>query len=200
MADGINDAFSFTFLQNLLSSESLSTPECKESLLKWNLDQDNLLLNRYRYIGSLASGMMDDYRRLLEVFLSSDSFRAMNKIYSSPSYPIAIQYDLLETNIISTSFFDKLEDCNIVTLSGNIRGCYEEVFHGISASDTLREVLLNEESENAGVFSPSDKKELIYRIFRILVIGGSMCQPETSIARYLEMTKAIYKEILTAYK
>lgn len=66
--------------------------------------------------------------------------------------------------------------------------------------DLLREVLVNENSENSCVFSESDKSELIYAIFKIFAVGGSLCQPETTIARYLEMTKAFYKDILTVYK
>jgi len=43
-------------------------------------------------------------------------------------------------------------------------------------SDKLRELLVNEESLNAEVYSEEDKAEFIFQLFRILVIGGGMCQ------------------------
>ena len=34
----------------------------------------------------------------------------------------------------------------------------------------------------------------------MLVVGGSMCQPDNSTTRYLETTKGLYKDLLTVYK
>jgi hypothetical protein len=42
--------------------------------------------------------------------------------------------------------------------------------------------------------------ELIYQIFRIFAIGGNLCQPDTTIERYLAITKAVYKELVTVFK
>ena len=61
-------------------------------------------------------------------------------------------------------------------------------------------MLLNEDSELAHVFSDTDKKQLIYQLFKLLVIGGPLHQSDTRIDRYLDMTKKLYKELLTVYK
>ena len=43
--------------------------------------------------------------------------------------------------------------------------------------------MVNENSENSFVFKESEKRELIYQLFRTFVIGGSLCQPETHLDR-----------------
>lgn len=49
--------------------------------------------------------------------------------------------------------------------------------------DLLREMLLNENSENASVYTDTEKTELIYQIFKIFSVGGSLCQPEIEIEK-----------------
>lgn len=55
----------------------------------------------------------------------------------------------------------------------------------MKAGDQLREMLVNVESERSSLFSEDDKKQLIFRIFKIFAVGGAMCQPETTIERCL---------------
>jgi hypothetical protein len=43
--------------------------------------------------------------------------------------------------------------------------------------------LVNEYSENAGVFTSAEKNEFIFRIFKLLCVGGSMCQPDDKLQR-----------------
>lgn len=47
----------------------------------------------------------------------------------------------------------------------------------------LREMLLNENSENREVYSAAEQKELIFQLFRLFAVGGELCQPETEIGR-----------------
>lgn len=58
------------------------------------------------------------------------------------------------------------------------------MFDGLTASDLLRELLLNENSENSSLFTETEKKELIFQLFRIFVVGGALCQPDPTIERY----------------
>ena len=70
--------------------------------------------------------------------------------------------------------------------------------------DTLRDILLNEDNEaeleNGELFSEEEKEEFLHVIFRHLAIGGSLCQFEDRVGPYLDLTKAIYKELLTVWK
>ena len=50
--------------------------------------------------------------------------------------------------------------------------------------DQLRELLLNPDSENNSLFNSDDQSQLIFQIFKCLVAGGAMCQPESKLQRY----------------
>lgn len=41
---------------------------------------------------------------------------------------------------------------------------------------------------------------MIFQLFRLFVVGGALCQPEDSITKYLSITKAVYKEIVTVFR
>jgi len=61
-------------------------------------------------------------------------------------------------------------------------------------------MLVNENSENACLYTDSEKHELIFQLFRIFAIGGNLCQPDITIDRYLNLTKTVYKELVTVYR
>lgn len=77
--------------------------------------------------------------------------------------------------------------------SGSIRGCFPDVFEGVTVSDKLRELLVNPESENADAFSKNQQQELLYHVFRALSVGGGVCQPDDNLEPYTVATKALYK-------
>lgn len=83
----------------------------------------------------------------------------------------------------------------IVGDSGNIRGCYSDVFDGVTVSDKLRELLVNPESENADVFSADQTRQLLFHVFKTLCVGGGVCQPDDRLEAYTQATKALYKVI-----
>lgn len=82
--------------------------------------------------------------------------------------------------------------------SGNIRGCFPDVFGGITVSDKLRELLVNPDSDNADTFSADQQEELLFHVFRALSVGGGVCQPDDSLEPYTIAAKAIYKVFLGA--
>jgi hypothetical protein len=46
-----------------------------------------------------------------------------------------------------------------------------------------------------------EKSELIFQLFKILCLGGGgLCQPDLNVLRYLDMTKAIYRDLMTIFK
>ena len=96
----------------------------------------------------------------------------------------AVESDELSTRVLSTDFFDRLVDESVVSSTGYIRGCLDETYDGITVGDELREVLINEESLKAHVFGDDDRKEFIFAIFKLLCIGGSMCQPDNMTTRF----------------
>ena len=54
-------------------------------------------------------------------------------------------------------------------------------------------MLVNEESPNWEVYSEEDKAEFIFQLFKILAVGGGMCQSDDTVQGYLNLTKTLYK-------
>lgn len=104
-------------------------------------------------------------------------------------------------SVTSLAFFDRLVDAGLVTSSGSLRRCLDDVFDGATASDLLKEMLVNPESENAHVFcEETDQREFLFQLLRALVIGGSMCQSDEAFAPYEAMAKALYKALVAVKK
>lgn len=59
-----------------------------------------------------------------------------------------------------------------------------------------RQLILREESEHYDLFSQNERDELLFRIFKALVLGGSLCQFESQLPPYLEATKIFYKSLV----
>ena len=49
--------------------------------------------------------------------------------------------------------------------------------------DKLRELLLNDCSELADLFTAEEKAEVVFHLFKTLAVGGALCQPDGNIAR-----------------
>jgi hypothetical protein len=110
-----------------------------------------------------------------------------------------IDYKVLSTKVTSMDFFDCLEKNDIVK-AGYIRKDFEDTFQEISICDKLRQALLIEESESYLAFTESDRSEFIYKLFSNIVIGGGMCQYEDMIEPYLNITKMMYKDLISVAK
>ncbi|XP_035712872.1 cilia- and flagella-associated protein 300-like [Folsomia candida] len=53
------------------------------------------------------------------------------------------------------------------------------------------------EPDLENVFSSEDTKEFLFQLFAHLVLGGSLCQYEDYITQYLEVTKVLYKNLVS---
>lgn len=98
--------------------------------------------------------------------------------------------------------FDKIStaDPPIARASGDIVKCMDDTIDGFQVSDNLRDMLLTEASDNAGLYSEEEQSEWLWRVFRHLSLGGACCQFEDSLEPYLEATKKIYKGMLSVHK
>ncbi len=75
-----------------------------------------------------------------------------------------------------------------------------EYFEGIELCDKVRECLLLEESESYCIFGEVKRKELLFKVFQMLVLGGSLNQYEDKLTPYLDFTKKIYKSLVSVRK
>lgn len=188
----LHPLISFTLLQ----LACLSDTDTKQQLLQWSLNE-TLSVSKFRFTGAFDASA--DYDRFLKDFVRNENCMSALGCTGTPATPVSLTCTELSTSVQSMTFFDRLND-NDITHGGHIRGCFDETFHGLTIGDKLREMLINEDSENAFVYSETEKKELIYVLFRLLAIGGGMCQPDVNIERYLELTKGLYRDLLTVYK
>lgn len=57
-------------------------------------------------------------------------------------------------------------------------------------------MLLDEESEEYNLYSEDERKEFVFQIFQMLVLGGTLCQFEDTLQPYLDVTQNIYKDLV----
>lgn len=61
-------------------------------------------------------------------------------------------------------------------------------------------MLIDEGSEHYTIYSEKERKELLFKLFQLLVVGGSMNQYEDLIAPYLDCTRTLYKSLVNVRK
>jgi hypothetical protein len=77
----------------------------------------------------------------------------------------------------------------------------DEWYEGLQLQDKLRQALVWEDDENYEEFQQEKyTNELIFCLFRYLVLGGGMCQFDEQITEYLEATKLCYKDLVSVAK
>ncbi|XP_008202253.1 cilia- and flagella-associated protein 300-like isoform X2 [Nasonia vitripennis] len=88
----------------------------------------------------------------------------------------------------------------IVHNSGVTCKRFDTDIEGFTVSDNLRGMILDEYCEEYQLFNSEERAEFIFRIFEMLVLGGSLCQFEEELQPYLDTTKKIYKELVRVQK
>ncbi|KAJ3413225.1 hypothetical protein HDV05_008285 [Chytridiales sp. JEL 0842] len=115
--------------------------------------------------------------------------------------------------VTSLSFFDRLTTeeaksgsdfsktlAKVVRHDGTIRKCLDEYHEGFLVADELRKCLLMPEFPSYTTFSPTDRQEFVFHLFKALCLGGKLCQYEDDIGPYLEATKLMYKDLIAVTK
>jgi hypothetical protein len=97
----------------------------------------------------------------------------------------SVAFESVPATALSMDFFDRLASDAagiVVGGSGYIKKKLEEEVDGVTIGDLLRDALLNEESEGWSLFSAAEREQLLFRLFKMVVTGGAMCQPEVRVA------------------
>jgi hypothetical protein len=140
----------------------------------------------------------------LTIYDKSGKPRKLSSTSSSlSSTTTTLEFEELHSTATSMTFFDRLVEAGAVHESGSIKKRMDEDFHGVSICDCLREALLCPEEGSmqfSGLFTESDKNELLFRLLRLLATGGPLCQHEDSWEPYLDATKALYKDLVVVTK
>lgn len=112
----------------------------------------------------------------------------------------SMELEPLTTNAIGAKFWKKLwtppnEICRSST-GHYIQKCPDHHVHGLWLSDCLQVALLDEDSEEYDVFTPEDRRELLFHVIKLLVIGGEVCQYEDEFDVYEPVIISLYRDLI----
>lgn len=164
---------------------------------QWNLEP-GMVVKRYRVGQKITAG--EEQQLFLDFFQNENVQRDLNLENQKLEHIDHVKFNRLRASVTSMSFFDKLEEKDVVTSSGYIRRQMDQFIAGLTVSDLLKDMMVNDDSEYVEVFSDEEKDEFLYHILRRCVIGGPLCQPSDSIKDYLEPIKEFYKGLMTVHK
>lgn len=187
---------------------ALKKREGSECLDRWGLGALRVGKFRYDFSGDVESR---DAAKFVTGLLGTAGVRSWLNGSAAPD--AAVGAERLQTRAVSMALFDPVVDCgDIVTPAGSIRQCREVALGGVPADDELRKWLLAlaghappeddvEDLEAATVpLAEKAQDELLFRLFSLLAIGGKMCQADYALQPYLDLTKALYRDVATVYR
>ncbi|XP_065888835.1 cilia- and flagella-associated protein 300-like [Dysidea avara] len=194
--------FTFQPLQNTFLV--LEKPGVRDLFTKWGLQW--MQLKTFYYNQHMKPYQKDDF---VKDFFKDPLVNSHVQVVSRAHQwcPLGLRDQITKTTAetvpatsLSMSFFDRLTSAGIVRQSGSIVKCYDEMYGDIMISDELRKMLLMDDSDNYDVFSEEDRSEFLFKIFKHVCLGGSVCQYEDDVPPYLDTTKMLYKDLVSVVK
>jgi len=177
-----------------------NTPEMKDRLQKWNLDQ-NMTVHKFRFTEPFKPG---DGPALAASFAASAAVRSAIGLADAGAAGAgdgdALAVQELRTSVVHMGFFDRIEEAGLVAGTGYIRQMAEEAIDGVAVNDAVRDALVNRDSEHFELFSAEDRDEFIFLVFLFCAVGGAMCQQEDSWQPYLDATRKLYRELVSVHR
>ncbi|XP_059171136.1 cilia- and flagella-associated protein 300-like [Physella acuta] len=200
MADSIAK---FSFLPIAKSFASIEGKENQEYFLKWSM-KNSLQAKLFTFdqcfqayeIKKFALDFFRDPHVISNVQVPSDS----GKFVSLGNKASSVEVQSIPCTVLTMAFFDKLLDGEIARESGDIKKCYDEYQEEITISDNLRQMLLNEDSDVYCQFNEKEREEFLFMLFSHVCIGGRLCQFEDNVQPYLDVTKSLYKDLISVQK
>ncbi|XP_060566475.1 cilia- and flagella-associated protein 300-like [Ruditapes philippinarum] len=181
---------------------TLEDRDNKELLTKWGM-QGNLLAQMYTFDQPFQSYQKDEF--VLD-FMRDPAVTSTLKVPSGKGTSAAVGtaaesvgVESVPCSILSMSFFDKLYG-TVVRESGHVLKCFDEFYEDFTISDELRKMLLSEESDHYEVYNESEKSQFLFCLFKHICLGGQICQYEDTIDAYLDITKSLYKDLISVQK
>ncbi|KAJ1456540.1 hypothetical protein M885DRAFT_517317 [Pelagophyceae sp. CCMP2097] len=195
---------------------SLHSAKGKEGCLRWGLG--DLKVARFRYSGPFSDELAPG---LVEELLADAGVLADVGAHCAVSSPELHKVVALKTTEVSMKLFDGLRG-PVVGEAGGVRQCLEKNVGGRPADDDLRKYVLrayaadaeadlglaakeddldfDDETPLEAAIGASDRRQLLYRLFALLNVGGAVCQHDLQIEPYLQTAKAMYRDLVTVYR
>lgn len=191
------EGFRFHFLPDAKFS-SFGSDKIQPILDKWGFGPDMAMCtfrSEQPITPDTLQAMLDDFFKSREVIGALAQLAPQIRVTCPDK--VRVHWERVHTKTVSMGFLNKFEDAGAIGPSGHIRGRIEEDLDGVPICNIIREIILCEESELYDTFSEADRKEFLFRIFSHLVFGGASNQWEDHVEEYLNVTKAVYKDLLT---
>jgi len=176
----------------------------QDCLEKWGLLKHSRFF-KFRYEQYLKPYEFDAF--LLDFFSSPEvrsTFQTVSRSgawgHTGASKVEKVDAEHLVCTQTSMTFFDRLTEAGIVRKTGHIAKMIEEEIDGVMVYDKLGQMFVDEACENWELYRAEERKELLFRIMRALVLGGGVNQYEDTFEPYSKLAKTIYKDMVSVVK
>lgn len=197
-----NLKFIFEVNEHFSSYPNIFQKERIKLLEKWGLT--NMELLKFRFNLNFNQVVQNQFlKELLNSQIIRNSCSGISNITTNSEGNLVetIKYKQLSTKSVNLDVLDVVYSSRIVNKeTGYIKKDFEESYEGIQISDKLKGALVNPDDENYSVFDEGIRNEFLFRIFKHVSIGGSLCQYEDYAGEYFNMTKVFYKDLVSASK
>lgn len=186
---------------------ALKDKENVDLLTKWGISPSTSFeLMSLRFDQVFRRGNANTF--LLDMFNSS-AFKSQFRLGDGRgagfvAYPAveakSVAYKPLTVTATTMDLLDKvMNDEIVVSSSGHIRKMMDVYLPcGVTVADRLRGLyMLGDESEDAGLYTPREKDELLYHVMWRILSGGALNQWEDTYDVYRSFTKELYKDLVS---
>lgn len=181
---------------------ALTDKDNKELFTKWSME-GNLAAQMYTFDQPFQPYQKDefvlDFLRDANVISTLKMSSGKGKMAAVGATAESVEVESVPCSILSMSFFDRLYGA-VVRDSGYLIKCFDEFYDDFTISDELRKMLLSEESDHYELYSDTEKEQFLFQLFKHICLGGQICQYEDTIEPYLNVTKQLYKDLISVQK
>lgn len=179
------------------------------NLQKWDLFA-HLRLTRYKYSKHYhrydAEGFANDFLKDASVLQTLPVLGEDNKTWTTASEAHtdeSASAAAVPATLTSVDALEKVKGTEAVRDDGMINKQFDAEYHGIVASDVLRDMLLaGEEAEVSAddIWTEKERDEFLVQLFRHLAVGGTLNQFEDHVQPLIDTARAMYKSLLSVRK
>lgn len=198
-----------------VSCKALTCRKGADAVQRWGLG--GLRVGRFRY--ERGDPNAKDSAKFIRALCEVDGVRRWLGTEAAASDDVAVER--LATTAISMAPLEPLRTAGFALggESSAVRQCPEVELGGVRVEDELRKWLhapadgadvhaceLDDEERAArtpaacGLDGSPVLDELLFRIFRLLAVGGEMSQHDLKLDAYLDLTRAWYRDLATVYR
>ncbi|BET03062.1 chromosome 11 open reading frame 70 [Nesidiocoris tenuis] len=196
----------FTFIP--LPEKVCATLTCKthrDNLLRWGL-KGHLRVLFFNFNQEFKYYDRNDFA---EAFLRDPSVLRSLEVFSESAQswvPVGVPAEKVQIShvpctVVSMNFFDKIKnEENGLVRGGYLTECLDEYVDGMLLQENLRQMLVLDEHKSADLYTPAEKQQFIFRLFKHVCLGGAYYQRSDKLEPYLDLTKCLYKELINVDK